>query len=149
MSKIADLLNHGRSQRAAQAAAGAPPARPPSGAQPAAAPAPSSVLDGGGGQEMQVQRQALERAAAAAPDLEATIRAGLRAIGPESREAAAGIRGWATAGALDKVAAGWHTKINSIADHVADFEPKLRETARHVEQAEQDTTQLIQRLRAW
>ncbi|HZB29148.1 MAG TPA: hypothetical protein VE465_03175 [Streptosporangiaceae bacterium] len=149
MSKIADLLNNGRSQRAAQAAAGAPPARPPSGAQPAAAPAPPAAPGGGGGHEMQVQRQALERAAGAAPDLEATIRAGLRAIGPESREAAAGLKGWATAGALDKVAHGWHIKINSIADHVADFEPKLRETARHVERAEQDTTQLIQRLRAW
>ncbi|HEY7483335.1 MAG TPA: hypothetical protein VH912_02640 [Streptosporangiaceae bacterium] len=98
---------------------------------------------------MQVQRQALERAAAAAPDVEADVRAGLRSIGSDSREAVAGLGGWATAGALDKVAGGWHSRINAIADHVADFEPKLKETARHVEQAEQDTTQMVRRLMSW
>jgi hypothetical protein len=98
---------------------------------------------------MQVQRSALEKAANAAPDVEADIRAGLRPIGQDSREAAAGIKGWATAGALDKVASGWHTKISAIADHVAEFERKLKDTARNVEQVEQNTTQMVQQLRAW
>jgi hypothetical protein len=159
MSKLGDLLNHGQPERAATAAAGAPPGPPmgnsgpygpvPKSGRPPTQPSSAPRGGGGGGHELEVERGALERAAAAAPDIEAGIRAGLRPIGPDSREAAAGIKGWATAAALDKVAAGWHTKINSIADHVADFEPKLKETARNIEQAEQNTAQMVRRLGSW
>jgi hypothetical protein len=98
---------------------------------------------------MAVRSRALEKAAEAAPDVESGIRAGTRGIGPDSAEASAGIRGWATAAALDKLAEGWHTRLGVIAGHVGEFGPKLTDIARGVDHADAQSAQIAQRLRAW
>jgi hypothetical protein len=97
---------------------------------------------------MQVDREALRKAAKAAPDARDAIATGVRGIGRETANAAAGIEhGWQTAAALRRLATGWTERLERLAEQVGDYGPRLARSADDYEWSETQSTQQVMSVR--
>jgi hypothetical protein len=83
-----------------------------------------------------------------APEVEAPIRAGARAFGPPTDQAAAALgHGWATAAAMTQLATQWHRAVSRLADEIDYLGSAVERSARNHTWAEQETTRRIQQIR--
>lgn len=98
---------------------------------------------------MQVDREALRKAAKAAPDVEDAITTGVRGIDRETANAAAGIEdGWQTAAALRRLATGWPERLGRFAEQMGDYETKLANSANNYQWSEDESTQRVTSVRS-
>lgn len=93
---------------------------------------------------MEVDRAALRKASAAAPDIQDTIKAGVRPIASDTSDAAAALgAGWATSDALEQVSSAWQQALNRFAESVGDYGPKLAGSADNYQWAEDKSEQAV------
>lgn len=78
---------------------------------------------------MQVEPERLDDAARACDDIRDRLRASAADVQPETETAIAGLPGWRTRGALERVAAAWDEDLKGFGSYLTDIAEALRKTA--------------------
>lgn len=97
---------------------------------------------------MQVDREALRKAAKATPDVQDAITTGVRGVDRETADAAAGMGdGWQTAAALRRLATAWPERLDRFAEQLAGYGEKLADSAGNYQWSEDESTQRVTAVR--
>ncbi|WP_267593939.1 type VII secretion target [Carbonactinospora thermoautotrophica] len=120
------------------------PDRDPGEAVQAAQPAAGGVT-APGGDTVQVQPERLTAAGQAASGVEQELAAMARADAPGSsaRAAAAGLRGWRTASALQHVAETWRSQLAALTGRIGEAGQALVEGARSYQATDENNSRLF------
>lgn len=103
----------------------------------------------GGIAAMQVDREALRKAAKAAPDVQDAITTGTRGVDRETTNAAARLGdGWQTAAALRRLATSWPERLDRFAEQLGDYGAKLANSAEHYQWSEDESTRRVTSVRS-